>query len=104
MMNKSHQIASQIAAEVVDARTARELHKDGADALWVRRLVEEGARRALNLTLDPEPWVRTYDGLNPKRLPNSPIPYGDYFNGYGQSVVTNFRPRPEYSQNREDYR
>lgn len=36
MMNKSHQIASQIAAEVVDARTARELHKDGADALWVR--------------------------------------------------------------------
>ena len=46
-MNKTHKIASRIAAEVVDFETARELHKDGADALWVRRLVEEGIRRAL---------------------------------------------------------
>lgn len=46
-MNETHKTASRIAAEVVDFETARELHKDGADALWVRRLVEEGIRRAL---------------------------------------------------------
>lgn len=40
-------IASRIAFEVVSPTVARELHKDGADALWVRALVDEGVRKAL---------------------------------------------------------
>lgn len=40
-------IASRIAFEVVNPAVARELHKDGADASWVRALVDEGVRKAL---------------------------------------------------------
>lgn len=58
----------------------------------------------VNLNPDPEPWVRTYNGVNPVRLPNSPFPYENYHNGYGEWVSTTFIPRPGYSQNVEDYR
>lgn len=47
---------------------------------------------------DPLPWVRTYNGTNPKRiaddLANSKPKR--FENGFGEIVVTVYAPRPEF--------
>ena len=50
--------------------------------------------------LDPEPWVITHNGVGDER---TGIFKTRFENGFGESVVRLFRPRPAYSQSKDDY-
>lgn len=52
---------------------------------------------------DPEPYVRTYNGVDPKRITAQHASYtpSRYENGFGEIVVTHFAPRVECIPSRD---
>ena len=50
--------------------------------------------------LDPQPFWICFNGVKDYRT-NKYVTR--FINGWGEVVVREFDPRPEYSQNREDY-